>query len=172
MLNASWSARTPKSQRGIDPSGLSEFNTPGGSCIFENVVDFVAAKASKFNRIQHGSTSDPQTIQQESLRINKFRQTSTSFGIWFGTRRPEVQILSPRPFFLSLFRSSTFLVTAKQNNCKTLTVPKERTYSQPNPWKPTPSLALVFAKRPPRQSIDAWSSDATETMPEKDFLLV
>jgi hypothetical protein len=31
--------------------------------------------------------------------FNKFQQTSTSLVTWFGTRRPEVQILSPRPFF-------------------------------------------------------------------------
>ena len=63
------------------------------------VVNFVAAKAPNFNKVQQSSTSGPQTIQQQSLRINKIPQTSTRLGIWFGTRRPEVQILSPRPFF-------------------------------------------------------------------------
>jgi hypothetical protein len=66
---------------------------------FKSVDDFVTAKAPNFNKIQQGSTSEPQTIQQESLRNNKIPQTSTSLVTWFGTRRPEVQILSPRPFF-------------------------------------------------------------------------
>jgi hypothetical protein len=35
------------------------------------VVDFVTAKAPNFNKIQQCSTSRPQTIQQESLRINR-----------------------------------------------------------------------------------------------------
>src|SRR5260221_9649778 len=34
-----------------------------------SVVDFVTAKAPSFNKIQQSSTSKPQTIQQESLRI-------------------------------------------------------------------------------------------------------
>jgi hypothetical protein len=67
------------------------------------VDDFVTAKASEFNKIQQGSISRPQTIQRETLRIHKILQSSTRFGIWFGTRRPEVQILSPRPFPLFLF---------------------------------------------------------------------
>jgi hypothetical protein len=35
------------------------------------VANFVAEKASNFNKVQQTSTSGPQTIQQESLRINK-----------------------------------------------------------------------------------------------------
>ncbi len=58
---------------------------------------FVAAKASNFNRIQQGSTSRLQTIQHQSLRINKNPQISMNAGIWFGTRSPVVQIHSPRP---------------------------------------------------------------------------
>jgi hypothetical protein len=34
------------------------------------VVNFVTAKAPDFNKIQQSSTSEPQTVQQESLRIN------------------------------------------------------------------------------------------------------
>ena len=66
---------------------------------FTSVGNFVTAKAPEFNRVQQISTSGPQTFQQESLRIHKVLQSSTSFGIWFGTRRPVVQIHSPRPYF-------------------------------------------------------------------------
>jgi hypothetical protein len=45
----------------------------------------------KYNQLNPKSTtSRPQTIQQESLRIHKVLQTSTGFGIWFGTRRSGV----------------------------------------------------------------------------------
>ena len=63
------------------------------------VDDFVAAKAPNFNKVQQSSTGGPQTFQQQSLKNNKNQQTSTKLGIWFGTRRPVVQIHSPRPFF-------------------------------------------------------------------------
>ena len=52
----------------------------------KNVDDFVTAKASNFNRVQQSSTSGLQRFQQESLRNHKFQQSSTGFGIWFGTR--------------------------------------------------------------------------------------
>src|SRR6266852_3974701 len=61
----------------------------------ENTVDLVPAKAPNFDKIQQSSTSRSQTIQQESLRINKFLLSSTSLVTWFGTRRPVVQIHSP-----------------------------------------------------------------------------
>ena len=65
-----------------------------------SVVNFVTAKAPKFNRVQQTSTSGPQMFPQESTRIHRVLQRSSiRFSIWFGTRRPEVQILSPRPFF-------------------------------------------------------------------------
>ena len=48
---------------------------------YRSVEDFVTAKAPDFNN---------------------FQQSSTGIGIVFGTRRPEVQILSPRPFFFSV----------------------------------------------------------------------
>ena len=54
---------------------------------FETVVDFVAAKAPSFNKIQQSSTSGLQTVQQQSLKNNKIQQFSTTLGIWFGTRR-------------------------------------------------------------------------------------
>jgi hypothetical protein len=60
------------------------------------VDDFETAKAPNFDKIQYSSTSGSQTIQQESLRTNKIPSTSTRLGIWFGTRRPVVQIHSPR----------------------------------------------------------------------------
>jgi hypothetical protein len=63
-----------------------------------SVVDFVTPKAPNFSKIQSSSTSEPQTLQQESLRINKIPWTSTKLVTWFGTRRPVVQIHSPRPF--------------------------------------------------------------------------
>jgi hypothetical protein len=65
------------------------------------VGDFVTAKAPEFNKVQQISTSEPQTIQQESLRIHRVLQSSTRFSTWFGTRRPVVQIHSPRPFVSS-----------------------------------------------------------------------
>ena len=61
------------------------------------VDDFVAAKALEFNRIQHTSILRLQQAQQQSLRIHRILQISIGFGIWFGTRGSEVQILSPRP---------------------------------------------------------------------------
>jgi hypothetical protein len=49
----------------------------------KEVVNFVAAKAPNFNKVQQSSTSKPQTIQQESLRIHRVLQGSTRFSIWF-----------------------------------------------------------------------------------------
>jgi hypothetical protein len=40
-----------------------------GSCA--TVDNFVTAKASSFNKIQQTSTSRPQTLQHQSLKINK-----------------------------------------------------------------------------------------------------
>jgi hypothetical protein len=65
--------------------------------VFRSVDDFATAKAPNFHKVQSTSTNSPQTFQQESLRINNFPQVSIRLGFWFGTRRPEVQILSPRP---------------------------------------------------------------------------
>src|SRR6267378_3144168 len=71
------------------------------------VVNFVTAKAPEFNRVQQTSTSRPQTVQQESLRIHRVLQGSTRLGIWFGTRRPVGQIHSPRPIvFNDICRSA------------------------------------------------------------------
>ncbi|MDA4112029.1 MAG: hypothetical protein OK439_05780 [Thaumarchaeota archaeon] len=78
-----------------------------------SVVDFVAAKASKFNKAQQSSIGMPQTIQQESLRIHKFLQGSTRLGIWFGTRKPVVPFgrfrasKSTRPDHSFFLRSSS-----------------------------------------------------------------
>jgi hypothetical protein len=38
---------------------------------FPGVDNFVAEKASNFNKVQQSSTSRPQRLQQQSLRINK-----------------------------------------------------------------------------------------------------
>jgi hypothetical protein len=51
-----------------------------------NVDDFVAAKASNFNKSQMPSTNGPQQVQHQSLKSNKFQQVSIRVGIWFGTR--------------------------------------------------------------------------------------
>jgi hypothetical protein len=51
-----------------------------------SVDDFVAAKASYFNKPQQLSTNGPQQVQYQSLENNKFQQVSIGFGIWFGTR--------------------------------------------------------------------------------------
>jgi hypothetical protein len=50
------------------------------------VDDFVVVKASAFNKPQQFSTSGSQQVQYQSVTNRKFQQTSTSPGIWFGTR--------------------------------------------------------------------------------------
>jgi hypothetical protein len=50
------------------------------------VDDFVAAKASDFNKSHQLSTSQPQQIQYQSVKNRKYQQTSIEAGIWFGTR--------------------------------------------------------------------------------------
>ena len=84
------------------PPGVNS-NQPFISSLFvsASVDDFVAVKAHDFNKVQQASISRPQQIQQQPLAINKIQQVSISFGIWFGTRGSEVQILSPRPFSIS-----------------------------------------------------------------------
>ena len=47
---------------------------------------FCAEKASNVNKSHQRSTSRPQQVQYQSLKNNKFQQSSTGFGIWFGTR--------------------------------------------------------------------------------------
>jgi hypothetical protein len=63
----------------------------------------VAVKASNFNKEQQVSTSGRQQVQYQSLENLKFQQSSIGFGIWFGTRGLEVQILSPRPIFSMIY---------------------------------------------------------------------
>src|SRR4029077_19396460 len=58
----------------------------------------VTYKASNFQKAQQLSTNGPQQVQYQSLKNLIFQQVSIGFGIWFGTRGSEVQILSPRPF--------------------------------------------------------------------------
>jgi hypothetical protein len=50
---------------------VAELQSGCGLAIFWTVDNFVAEKASDFNKVQQTSTSRPQTIQQQSLRINK-----------------------------------------------------------------------------------------------------
>ena len=107
--NPCWSSytrslRVPQSSRRL--STETDF-VP--QCLFRiffvlSVDNFVTAKASDFNKIQQSSSSRQQTFQQESLRIHKIPQGSISLCTWFGTRRPEVQILSPRPFIFKHMR--------------------------------------------------------------------
>ena len=72
--------------------------------------DFVTLKAPSFNKIRRRSTSDPQTIQQESLRIHKVQQTSTRLVTWFGTRRPMAQNSTLPPFRAHLTLAKYFPV--------------------------------------------------------------
>ena len=68
---------------------------------FKTVGDFVAVRTSRNHRVLQLSTSDVQQVQYQSIKNNRIPQSSTRFGIWFGTRGSEVQILSPRPIFFS-----------------------------------------------------------------------
>src|ERR1044071_3657516 len=68
----------------------------------------VTLKASNFNKAQQLSTNGMQQVQYQSVRNIKFQRISIGFGIWFGTRGSEVQILSPRPIFS--IRYKQFLV--------------------------------------------------------------
>ena len=62
-----------------------------------DVVDFVAVKAPGINAEPQLSRAWPRRVQSKAVKITRFRQTSISREIWFGTRGSEVQILSPRP---------------------------------------------------------------------------
>jgi hypothetical protein len=48
--------------------------------VYKTVDDFVAAKASDFNKSQQLSTSGLQQVQYQSVRNNKFQQVS--IGRW------------------------------------------------------------------------------------------
>jgi hypothetical protein len=47
------------------------------------------------------SQSAVQQVHYQSLQNNRISKISISLGIWFGTRRSKVQILSPRPLSLT-----------------------------------------------------------------------
>jgi hypothetical protein len=49
----------------------------------------------------------PQHIQSKAVNFTQFQQVSIYTGYWFGTRGSEVQILSPRPYFSSVYRLIT-----------------------------------------------------------------
>jgi hypothetical protein len=57
----------------VTKSAAYTYNFHSGvpSSSFETVDNFVADKASNFNKVQQTSTGRPQLHQQESLRINK-----------------------------------------------------------------------------------------------------
>ena len=81
-----------------------------------SVGKFVTVKAPENFKIQQFSTSGLQQVPYESLAPNRFPQVSVTFGIWFGTRGSEVQILSPRPIFsirYSLFEIHKNLTVGK-----------------------------------------------------------
>jgi putative transposase len=73
---------------------------PFAICSIRNVGNFVAVEASRFLKVQYLSTGSRQQIQRQALRTCGVQQSSIGSGIWLGTRRSEVQILSPRPLFL------------------------------------------------------------------------
>jgi hypothetical protein len=64
---------------------------------FKNVDDFVAAKASDFNKDQQSSMSGLQQVQYQSVKNLKFQQASIDPGIWFGIKGVGGSNLSPRP---------------------------------------------------------------------------
>jgi hypothetical protein len=70
-----------------------------------DVDDFVAAKASDFNKSQQLSMSGVQQIQYELVKKSRIPQRSIGDRIWFGPGA-EVQILSPRPSFQKLTSTS------------------------------------------------------------------
>jgi S1-C subfamily serine protease len=61
------------------------------------VVEIVTVKASKNLKLQQISTTGTQQVPYQSVTNLNFQQISITYGIWFGTRGSEVQILSPRP---------------------------------------------------------------------------
>jgi hypothetical protein len=68
---------TDSSADGSRAQGGSRMEEPNGSkksLCFEGILmedNFVDKKASNFNKVQQTSTSAPQLLQQQSLRINK-----------------------------------------------------------------------------------------------------
>jgi len=67
------------------------------------VVEIVAVKALWNYSEPQLSTAWPQLIQSKTVIFTRFQHTSTSREIWFGTRGSEVQILSPRPIFSTVY---------------------------------------------------------------------
>jgi hypothetical protein len=92
------------------PSGIGK--EPCG--VISIVDNFVAARAPDFNKIQQTSMGRPQTLQHQSLKINRNSYIPIRLEIWFGTRRSVVQIHSPRPF---LSTTSLSLLTAPLYPC-------------------------------------------------------
>ena len=73
------------------------------------VDDFVAAKASDFNKEQLLSTNGVQEVQYQSIGNNRIPQSSIGIGIWFGTRGSEVQILSSPSIYFNKDTSDFWL---------------------------------------------------------------
>jgi len=71
-----------------------------------NVDDFVAVKAPDFNTFQQALSCGVQKVQSKASKIHTFLHLSTNAEIWFGTKRPEVRILSPRFCFQGFPRLS------------------------------------------------------------------
>jgi hypothetical protein len=64
-------------------------------------------KASINQNVQQLSPNGLQHVQRQSFRSLRFQWASINFGIWFGTRGSEVQILSPRPIFSSTYEHAS-----------------------------------------------------------------
>jgi hypothetical protein len=64
--------------------------------ISASIDDFVDERALWFNLFQQARNDSPQILQSKAPGIHPLPRVSTSTGIWFGTKRPELGILSPR----------------------------------------------------------------------------
>ena len=81
--------------------GLAQVPPRRSAGIDIDVDEFVAARASCLDRLQQHSKGHDQRFPYQLLRNHRVQQISTGLGIWFGTRRPLVQIQSPRPILLN-----------------------------------------------------------------------
>ena len=93
------------------PAGLSSVTRASVRptiCSERRTVDYTAvsqkgADQALWNNSELSlSIESPQRIQYKVVKITQFQQISISGKSWFGTRGPEVQILSPRSCFQAL----------------------------------------------------------------------
>jgi len=112
---------------------------PHRDCIPSSRVDeIVTVRASNFNRVPQTFAGAPQRLQQEALGNYKIQHVSIRAGIWFGSRRPVVQIHSPRPFFQAVSRTFWF---SRQSTLAELENGQRRTFQSPN--DPAPQLRFA-----------------------------